>query len=125
MQGVWTILIYAVYLTLKSTFSVNRINTPRRQGGLGSINIPLLADLNHQISKDYGVYLEDSGHTLRYLSLVVHDDKYRYICNPTWNGIRRYKVWSRNIFSTCKNVVDTIKNNWWVPDLNYVSVKDC
>ena len=30
-----------------------------------------------------------------------------------------------NICSTCKNVVDTIKNNWWVPDLNYVSVKDC
>lgn len=82
-----TILMYAVYLTLKGTFSVNRINTPRRQGGLGSISIPLLADLNHQISKDYGVYLEDSGHTLRYLSVVVHDDKYKYICESylKWN----------------------------------------
>ncbi|XP_020751803.1 peroxiredoxin-4 isoform X3 [Odocoileus virginianus] len=49
------------------------INTPRRQGGLGSIRIPLLADLNHQISKDYGVYLEDSGHTLR--GLFIIDDK--------------------------------------------------
>jgi alkyl hydroperoxide reductase subunit AhpC len=47
-----------------------RINTPRRQGGLGPIRIPLLSDLNHQISKDYGVYLEDSGHTLRYPSVV-------------------------------------------------------
>ncbi|XP_004872272.1 peroxiredoxin-4 isoform X1 [Heterocephalus glaber] len=49
------------------------INTPRRQGGLGSIRIPLLSDLNHQISKDYGVYLEDAGHTLR--GLFIIDDK--------------------------------------------------
>ncbi|XP_067579085.1 peroxiredoxin-4 [Pseudorca crassidens] len=49
------------------------INTPRRQGGLGLISIPLLSDLNHQISKDYGVYLEDSGHTLR--GLFIIDDK--------------------------------------------------
>uniref|UniRef100_A0A673ULB4 thioredoxin-dependent peroxiredoxin n=1 Tax=Suricata suricatta TaxID=37032 RepID=A0A673ULB4_SURSU len=49
------------------------INTPRRQGGLGPIKIPLLSDLNHQISKDYGVYLEDSGHTLR--GLFIIDDK--------------------------------------------------
>lgn len=41
------------------------INTPRKEGGLGNINIPLLSDLNHQISKDYGVFLEDQGHTLR------------------------------------------------------------
>nr|XP_023489068.1 peroxiredoxin-4 isoform X1 [Equus caballus] len=49
------------------------INTPRRQGGLGPIRIPLLSDLTHQISKDYGVYLEDSGHTLR--GLFIIDDK--------------------------------------------------
>ncbi|XP_016835693.1 peroxiredoxin-4 isoform X1 [Cricetulus griseus] len=49
------------------------INTPRRQGGLGPIRIPLLSDLNHQISKDYGVYQEDSGHTLR--GLFIIDDK--------------------------------------------------
>lgn len=49
------------------------INTPRGQGGVGPIKIPLLSDLNHQISKDYGVYLEDSGHTLR--GLFIIDDK--------------------------------------------------
>lgn len=37
----------------------------RNNGGLGSINIPLLSDLTHEISKTYGVYLEDVGHTLR------------------------------------------------------------
>ncbi|CAJ1064030.1 peroxiredoxin-4 [Xyrichtys novacula] len=41
------------------------INTPRKEGGLGPMKIPLLSDLTHQISKDYGVYLEDQGHTLR------------------------------------------------------------
>lgn len=41
------------------------INTPREQGGLGKIQIPLLSDLTHQISKDYGVYLQDVGHALR------------------------------------------------------------
>ncbi|KAL0194199.1 hypothetical protein M9458_012495, partial [Cirrhinus mrigala] len=41
------------------------INTPRKQGGLGPMKIPLLSDLTHQISKDYGVFLEDQGHTLR------------------------------------------------------------
>ncbi|XP_070568697.1 peroxiredoxin-2-like [Ptychodera flava] len=49
------------------------INTPRKQGGLGDIKIPLLSDLTHQISKDYGVLLEDLGHTLR--GLFIIDDK--------------------------------------------------
>lgn len=42
------------------------INTPRKEGGLGKIKIPLLSDLNHSISKAYGVFLEDLGHTLRF-----------------------------------------------------------
>ncbi|XP_047129295.1 peroxiredoxin-4 [Hydra vulgaris] len=49
------------------------INTPRQQGGLGKMKIPLLADLTKQISKDYGVLLEDAGHTLR--GLFIIDDK--------------------------------------------------
>ncbi|CAH1798256.1 unnamed protein product [Owenia fusiformis] len=49
------------------------INTPRTQGGLGPMNIPLLSDLTHKISKDYGVLLEDAGHTLR--GLFIIDDK--------------------------------------------------
>ncbi len=46
------------------------VNTPRKQGGLGSINYPLLSDLTHQISKDYGVYLEHLGHSLRGLFII-------------------------------------------------------
>ncbi|XP_057393806.1 peroxiredoxin-4 isoform X2 [Balaenoptera acutorostrata] len=54
-------------------YPLDLINTDRRQGGIQLISIPLLSDLNHQISKDYGVYLEDSGHTLR--GLFIIDDK--------------------------------------------------
>lgn len=46
------------------------INTPRKEGGLGKIKIPLLSDLNHSISKDYGVFLDDLGHTLRGLFII-------------------------------------------------------
>lgn len=46
------------------------IKTPRKQGGLGDINIPILSDLSHKISKNYGVYLEDLGHTLRGLFII-------------------------------------------------------
>jgi len=48
------------------------INTPRKEGGLGKVNIPLLSDMSHRISKDYGVYLEDLGHTLRGLFIIDH-----------------------------------------------------
>eukprot|EP01132_Coremiostelium_polycephalum_P004050 gene4050-5069_t len=41
------------------------VNTPRKEGGLGGINYPLVSDLTHQISKDYGVYIEEDGHTIR------------------------------------------------------------
>lgn len=49
------------------------INTPRKEGGLGMIKIPLISDITHAIGKDYGVYLEDLGHTLR--GLFIIDDK--------------------------------------------------
>ncbi|XP_011196168.1 peroxiredoxin-2 isoform X2 [Zeugodacus cucurbitae] len=48
------------------------INTPRKEGGLGYVKIPLLSDLTHKISRDYGVYLEDLGHTLRGLFIIDH-----------------------------------------------------
>jgi peroxiredoxin (alkyl hydroperoxide reductase subunit C) len=44
-------------------------NTPRKEGGLGDIRYPLLADLNKQISEAYGVLLPD-GIALRGLFLI-------------------------------------------------------
>ncbi|KAL5113486.1 cTPxI [Pleosporales sp. CAS-2024a] len=45
-------------------------NASRRDGGLGKIAIPLLADKNHGISKDYGVLIEEEGIALRGLFLI-------------------------------------------------------
>ncbi|XP_004365378.1 peroxiredoxin-2 [Capsaspora owczarzaki ATCC 30864] len=49
------------------------INTPRKNGGLGPMNIPILADVTKTISRDYGVLLEDAGIALR--GLFIIDDK--------------------------------------------------
>ncbi|KAM9134722.1 thioredoxin-dependent peroxide reductase, mitochondrial isoform 2-T2 [Pangshura tecta] len=44
--------------------------TPRKSGGLGPVNIPLLSDLTKQISRDYGVLLEGPGLALRGLFII-------------------------------------------------------
>ncbi|KYQ92894.1 peroxiredoxin [Tieghemostelium lacteum] len=49
------------------------VNTARKEGGLGGINFPLISDLSHSISKDYGVYIEEDGHTIR--GSFIIDDK--------------------------------------------------
>jgi alkyl hydroperoxide reductase subunit AhpC len=46
------------------------INTPRKQGGLGEIKYPILADPNKSIAKSYGVLLEEAGVALRGLFLI-------------------------------------------------------
>jgi alkyl hydroperoxide reductase subunit AhpC len=43
---------------------------PRKQGGLGEMKIPILADLTKQISKDYGVLIEEDGIALRGLFII-------------------------------------------------------
>jgi len=47
--------------------------TPRNKGGLGTMKIPILSDLTKQVSRDYGVLLEDAGISLR--GLFIIDDK--------------------------------------------------
>lgn len=44
----------------------HRINTPRKQGGLGHMKVPLVADSLRSISRDYGVLKEDEGIAYRY-----------------------------------------------------------
>jgi len=51
-----------------------RLASPRNEGGLGGqVNIALLSDLNHKICKEYGVLIEEGGHSLR--GLFIIDDK--------------------------------------------------
>uniref|UniRef100_A0A2K5FA15 Peroxiredoxin-1 n=1 Tax=Aotus nancymaae TaxID=37293 RepID=A0A2K5FA15_AOTNA len=49
------------------------INTPKKQGGLGPMNIPVVSDPKHTIAQDYGVLKTDEGISFR--GLFVIDDK--------------------------------------------------
>ena len=49
------------------------MKTPRTEGGLGDIDIPLLADPTHEIAKDYQVLKADDGVAFR--GLFIIDDK--------------------------------------------------
>lgn len=44
--------------------------TPRKEGGIGKLSFPLLADVTKKIGRSYGVLLEDAGITLRGLFLI-------------------------------------------------------
>lgn len=45
-------------------------NTPVDKGGIGNVQYPLVADLTKQISRDYGVLVEDAGVALRGTFLI-------------------------------------------------------
>jgi len=55
------------------------INTPRKQGGLGPMNIPILADKTKEISKKYGVLKEDEGIAFRGLFVIDGQGNLRQI----------------------------------------------
>lgn len=45
-------------------------NVARKDGGLGPVDIPLVADTNHSLSKDYGVLIEEAGVALRGIFII-------------------------------------------------------
>ncbi len=50
------------------------VDTKREEGGLGgSLNYPLLSDLNKQIARDYDILMEEEGVALRGLFLINPD----------------------------------------------------
>jgi len=53
--------------------------TPRKEGGLGKMQIPLVSDLTKEISRSYGVLLEDQGITLRGLFIIDPEQVIRQI----------------------------------------------
>lgn len=46
------------------------INQPRKEGGLGGLSYPLVSDFNKNISRDYGVLIEEAGIALRGLFII-------------------------------------------------------
>jgi peroxiredoxin (alkyl hydroperoxide reductase subunit C) len=53
-------------------------NTPVEKGGIGNIQYPLVADLTKQISRDYGVLLEEGGVALRGTFLIDKEGLVRH-----------------------------------------------
>lgn len=47
-------------------------NVPRKYGGLGQTEIPLLSDATHKMSRSYGVLVEEEGVCLR--GMFILDD---------------------------------------------------
>ncbi|EDS38472.1 peroxiredoxins, prx-1, prx-2, prx-3 [Culex quinquefasciatus] len=54
-------------------------NTPRKEGGVGALDIPLLADKSMKIARDYGVLQEESGVTFRGLFIIDGQQNLRQI----------------------------------------------
>jgi len=54
------------------------INTTKDENGLGKLNFPLAADLTHQVSREYGVYIEDEGVALRGLFIIDPEGELKY-----------------------------------------------
>jgi len=55
------------------------IGTPRKEGGLGAINYPLIGDLGGKIGKQFGFYMCDAGHDLRGTAIIDPDGKVQHI----------------------------------------------
>ena len=72
------------------------------QGGLGELRYPLASDVTHQVSKDYGVFIEESGHSLRGTFVIdpqgvvrlalVHDLDVGRSVEETLRAIRAFKT---------------------------------
>lgn len=54
------------------------INASSDQGGLGKLQFPLASDITHQVSKDYGVFIEEEGIALRGLFIIDPDGMLKY-----------------------------------------------
>jgi len=59
-------------------------NIPRNKGGLGQMDIPILADIDKSIARDYGVLLEQPGIALRGLFII---DKNGVVRHQTVNDL--------------------------------------
>lgn len=59
------------------------IKTSREQGGLGGLSYPLASDITKQVSRDYGILIEEEGIALRGLFIIDPDGilRYQVVCD--------------------------------------------
>mgnify|MGYP000193047615 CR=1 FL=1 len=58
------------------------LNTPRKEGGIAGVTIPLIGDVNRKLSQSYGVLADeglDEGSAFRALFIIDPDGKLRHI----------------------------------------------
>ena len=44
--------------------------TSEMEGGLGGVHVPMISDMNHKLSRDYGVLVEEEGVAQRALFII-------------------------------------------------------
>ncbi|MEX1031560.1 MAG: peroxiredoxin [Paenibacillaceae bacterium] len=54
------------------------MNTARDANGLGKLNFPLAADSTHEVSRNYGVLIEEEGIALRGLFIIDPEGELKY-----------------------------------------------
>lgn len=54
------------------------IKTDRKDNGLGDLNYSLAADTNHNVSREYGVLIEEEGVALRGLFIIDPEGELKY-----------------------------------------------
>lgn len=63
-----------LYASTDSEFSLLAWNQLKAsEGGLGGVKLPLVADPNHTLSRDYGVLIEEAGIALRGIFIIDPD----------------------------------------------------
>lgn len=89
------------YGVLDSVFShLAWTNTDRKQGGLGEMKIPILADTNHAVSKAYGCLKEDEGIAFR--GLYIIDGKGIFV-TKSWAGVSLIVFVRNNLHFRCSS----------------------
>jgi alkyl hydroperoxide reductase subunit AhpC len=78
-------------------------NTPRNKGGISGTDYPILADVTKQISRDYGVLMEDKGIALRGLFIINPEG---VVVNETVNFLGV----GRNVDETLR-LIDAFQHN--------------
>jgi peroxiredoxin 2/4 len=66
------------------------VRTSQVDGGLGGLEYPLASDITKQVSRDYGVLIEDQGIALRGLFIIDPEGILRYQVVSDLNVGRRY-----------------------------------
>jgi alkyl hydroperoxide reductase subunit AhpC len=54
-------------------------NTPRDKGGIGELDIPIIADVKKDLARDYGVLIESEGVALRGLFVIDPEGIVRHV----------------------------------------------